>query len=202
MVKHKPLSNEIEDFVAVEFQTGQTTSTGKLVQGLTDFMAGKSIAYESYGFGINSYDIWKRTFTQVLNKGIVMETWKHKIYWVVQEPIYKYFETRYNLAGIGYRDEHATVFALYDLARTETRFDLVTTRKVSASIDQLFTAFRNNPHIPSLGTFTQGLQDRISGQAQLSLRLDRPSRATHLDVKPPTESGRVRDAEETEDRLL
>jgi Restriction endonuclease NotI len=43
MLKHKPLSNEIEDFVAIEFQTGQTTGTGKLVQGLVDFMAGKSI---------------------------------------------------------------------------------------------------------------------------------------------------------------
>lgn len=202
MLKHKPLSSEIEDFVAIEFQTGQTTGTGKLVQGLIDFMAGKSIVYQSYNFGINSYDIWKRTFTQVLNKGIVMETWKHKIYWVVQEPIYQNFETRYNLTDIGYSDEHATVFALYDLVPSKTRFDLVTTRKVSASIDQLFAAFRNNPHIPSLGSFIQGLQAKISGQAQLSLRLDRPSKATTLDIKPPSESGRVRDADDEEEERL
>ncbi len=41
MVKHKPLSREIEDFVAIEFQTGQTTSTGRLVQALKDFQRGQ-----------------------------------------------------------------------------------------------------------------------------------------------------------------
>lgn len=30
-VKHKPMSPEIEDFAAIEFQTGQTTGTGQLV---------------------------------------------------------------------------------------------------------------------------------------------------------------------------
>ena len=29
MVRHKPLSSEIEDFVVIEFQTGQTTGTGE-----------------------------------------------------------------------------------------------------------------------------------------------------------------------------
>ena len=67
MLKHKPLSIDIEDFIVVEFQTGQTTGTGKLVGGLTDFMAGRNITYESYKFGLNTYDVWKRTFTQILN---------------------------------------------------------------------------------------------------------------------------------------
>jgi hypothetical protein len=131
-----------------------------------------------------------------------MESWKHKIYWVVQEPIYKDFERRYNLANLGYSDQHSTVFALYDLVPSKTRFDLVTTRKVSVSIDQLFAAFRNNPHIPSLDSFIQGLQAKMSGQAQLSLRLDHPSKTTRLDIKPPSESGKVRDAESDEERLF
>ncbi len=38
MVQHKPLSTHVEDFVAIEFQTGQTTSTGKLVEGFKTFM--------------------------------------------------------------------------------------------------------------------------------------------------------------------
>ena len=94
LVKHRPLSSEIEDFVVIEFQTGQTTGTGQLVQGLKDFLAGESIVYKSYNFGINAYDIWKRTFTQVLAKGIILENWGRKIYWVVQEPIYHDFEQR------------------------------------------------------------------------------------------------------------
>ena len=87
MVKHKPLSSDIEDFVIIEFQTGQTTSTGKLVQALKECLGGKGIKGKSYAFGLNMADIWKRSFTQILNKGIVLEKWGHKIYWVVQEPV-------------------------------------------------------------------------------------------------------------------
>jgi len=51
MVKHRPFSSEIEDFVVVEFQTGQTTGTGKLVEGLKDLMKGDDLQGRSYGFG-------------------------------------------------------------------------------------------------------------------------------------------------------
>jgi hypothetical protein len=199
MLKHKPMSVEIADFVVIEFQTGQTTGTGKLVEGLTDFLAGRSLAYKSYNFGLNTYDIWKRTFTQILNKGVVMESWKHKIFWVVQEPIYKNFETRYNLQDIGFHNKHSTVFALYDLKPSREKFDLIATRKTSASIDQLFASFRHNPNIPSLETFVKSLQAKIIGQAQISLRLDQPTERLSLDVKRPTSSGRVREDPDEED---
>ena len=52
MVKHKPLSSEIEDFVAVELQTGQTTNTGGLVQALQDYLASHVVAGENYRFGL------------------------------------------------------------------------------------------------------------------------------------------------------
>lgn len=38
LVKHKQLSDEIEDFCVVEFQTDSTTGTGKLVNALKDYM--------------------------------------------------------------------------------------------------------------------------------------------------------------------
>ena len=96
MVKHKPLSTVVEDFAVIELQTGQTTSTGKLVQGFKDLMETGTIAPKAtYNFGINTYDIWKRTFTQILNKGIILEKWKRKIFWVVQEPIFEYFRVKY-----------------------------------------------------------------------------------------------------------
>lgn len=193
MLKHKPMTAEIADFVAIEFQTGQTTGTGKLVEGLKDFLKGESFIYKSYNFGLNTYDVWKRTFTQILNKGVIMESWKRKIFWVVQEPIYKYFESRYNLQNIGFHDKHSTVFALYDLKPSPEKFDLIATRKTSASIDQLFASFRHNPNIPPLETFLESLQAKIIGQAQISLRLDQPSQRVSLDVRRPTSSGLVRE---------
>ncbi len=199
MVKHRPMSLEIEDFAVIEFQTGQTTGTGELVKGLKAFMAGEDVTYRSYNFGVNYYDIWKRTFTQVLNKGIILENWGRKIYWVIQEPVYAYFENRYNLQQLGFSAEHSTVFALYDLKRTAERFELVATRKISSTIDDLFAAFRNNPDIPPVGKFMATLEKKISAQAQISLSLGTTSRAPMLDVKPPTASGRIRETGDEEE---
>jgi hypothetical protein len=191
MVKHKPLSAVIEDFIAIEFQTGQTTGTGELVRGLKDFLVDQKPSYKSYGFGLNTYDIWKRTFTQILNKGVIMENWGKKVYWVVQEPIYKNFETRYSLQKLGFQSSHSTVFALYDIKPGRERFELIASRKISASMDQLFDAFRNNPNIPPVEAFLEMLKGKIEGEAQISLQLGRKTKVATIDVKPPTASGKV-----------
>ena len=194
MVKHKPMSPEIEDFAAIEFQTGQTTGTGQLVQGLKDYLRGESVFQKSYGFGLNIYDIWKRSFTQILNKGVIMENWQKKIYWVVQEPVYRYFETRYNLQNLEFQPQHSTVFTLYDLKRTKEAFELVASRKISASMDRLFSAFSSNPNIPSVEKFLEAIKRKIEGEAQIALRLGRPTKTPTIDVKPPTASGKVRES--------
>jgi hypothetical protein len=170
MVKHKPFSSDISDFVAVEFQTGQTTGTGQLVQGLKDCMKGEDIEGNSYGFGLNLADIWKRSFTQILNKGIVLENWGHKIYWVVQEPVYQDFLNRYNLNGMAYNDEHSTVFVIYDIRQHPEGYELFQTRIETSSIDDLFRAFRNNPNIPSKETFLNKLKAKLKGKMELKLK--------------------------------
>ncbi|MDY6986863.1 MAG: NotI family restriction endonuclease [Thermodesulfobacteriota bacterium] len=171
MVKHKPLSSHIEDFVIIEFQTGQTTSTGKLVQALKDYLRGKDVKGKSYAFGLNMADIWKRSFTQILNKGIVLEKWGHKIYWVVQEPVYQNLLDRYNLNGMGYRNKHTTVFAIYDLKSEKGKYNLFQTRIESSTIDNLFEAFRNNPNIPPKDAFVDKLQTKLRAKMQLKLNL-------------------------------
>jgi len=172
MVKHKPFSSEIEDFVVIEFQSGQTTGTGQLVKGLKDCLAGEDIEGRSYGFGLNFADIWKRSFTQILNKGIVLENWSHKIYWVVQEPVYQDFLNRYNLNGMTYDDGHTTVFAIYDLSSdADNKYNLFQTRIESSTIDDLFKAFRNNPNIPSRATFLKKLKTKLNATMELKLEL-------------------------------
>ena len=53
MLKHKPLSYEIEDFVIIEFQTGQTTGTGNLVKAFKDLLDGEDVKEKTYNFGLN-----------------------------------------------------------------------------------------------------------------------------------------------------
>ena len=65
---------EVEDFVSVEFQSDSITSTGALVQGITDFLQGRNLRSRSYKFGMNTYDSIKSAITQLMNKGIVYES--------------------------------------------------------------------------------------------------------------------------------
>ncbi|NOY60494.1 MAG: hypothetical protein GXO75_16405 [Calditrichaeota bacterium] len=194
MIKHKPMSIEIEDFVVIEFQTGQTTSTGKLVDGFRDFMANGCLNKELfYAFGINSYDIWKRTFTQILNKGIILEKWKKKIYWVVQDQIFEYFRKKYRLNTLHYDESHATIFALYDLKETKDSFSLYSTRILSSTIDDLFNAFRQNDDIPPVEQFIERLQTKIQKDLKLSLRLDIDKSSKYIDTQKPGSTGRIRE---------
>jgi len=194
MIKHKPVSIEIEDFVIIEFQTGQTTSTGKLVEAFLDYTkTGHFNEKFSYGFGINSYDIWKRTFTQILNKGIILEKWKKKIYWVVQDQIFQYFQKKYRLNTMSYNDSHSTVFTLYDLKKKENSLVLNQTRIFSSTIDDLFNAFRQNDEIPPVEEFIGRIQKKIKDNINLSLRLDAVNTTKYIDTPKPSSTGKVRE---------
>lgn len=169
MVKHKPFRAVVDDFVVIEFQGGETTSTGHLVRAFDDFRVGRDITNESYAFGFNSADIWKRTFTQILNKGIVVEHWGEKAYWVVQDFVFQNFLKRYSLKGMTYGETDATVFALYDLRETGTRYELYNTQMRSSSIDALFEAFRNKADIPEKDAFVAQLNRRLEARLQTGL---------------------------------
>ena len=161
LVRHKPMSSDIEDFVLIEFQTDQTTSTGKLVEGFRHFVAGQDIVGRTYRFGMNTYDTLKRSYTQILNKGIVVESWGQRIYWVFQEYVYRNLSQRYNL-DLAYDQNKAIVFDLYDLESQAGRLTLAHSRSLSATIDELFYALRHNPNIPKKDALVQALKKRIA----------------------------------------
>jgi len=163
LVRHKPMSSDIEDFVLIEFQTDQTTSTGKLVEGFRHFVAGQDIVGRTYRFGMNTYDTLKRSYTQILNKGIVVESWGQRIYWVFQEYVYRNLSQRYNL-DLAYDQNKAIVFDLYDLESQAGRLTLAHSRSLSATIDELFYALRHNPNIPKKDALVRALKKRIAKQ--------------------------------------
>ena len=174
LMKHRPISSEIIDFVVIEFQTGQTTATGGLVRALQEFMQGKEVIDRDYGFGLNYADTWKRTFTQVLTKGMVLEKWGHRIYWVLQEPVYQDFLNRYSLNGLGNDPGNSTVFAIYDMKRSAGAYRLSQTRVETTTVDHLFNAFRDNLDIPSKDVFLKRLSQKLKAHMELKLSLDEP----------------------------
>lgn len=170
IVKHKELSTEIEDFVVVELQTVDTTSTRALVKAIQEFMGGDDIYERRYKFGLNLANVWKRCFVQILREGVILERWGHKIYWIAQEPAYQYLLDSHGLHGMTFDRSHTTVFMIYDLLGQD-RYELVQTRVESETMNQLFFAFQNNVPIPSKDTFIQRLEARVRADQALNARL-------------------------------
>jgi hypothetical protein len=65
------------------------------------------------------------------------------------------------------------VFALYDLAPAGMGYNLTHQKFASASIDELFRAFRNKDNIPSREDFLKRLRGRITKHLYISLRAGR-----------------------------
>jgi len=170
LVRHKPMKAEVEDFVAVEFQADSTTSTGRLVEGFLDFMAGQDVQGKAYPFGMNTYDTIKRSITQLLNKGIVYEAWGTKGYWVIQEYIYTNLVHRYSLKEEGYLPEHACRFAMYNLVQKDNLLSLAPTRFVSTTVDEIYQSMRGNPRLPDKDGFVKVLNAKL--MARLILKFD------------------------------
>ncbi len=140
------------------------------------------------------YDIWKRTFTQILNKGIIMEKWEKKIFWVVQDPIFRYFQHKFRLSEMGYSGSHCSVFSLYDLKENEHRFELFTTRMFSSTVGALFDAFRRNDDIPPVEKFVERLESKLSGDMKIALHLSRKKAPVTFDAPKPDATGRIRES--------
>lgn len=161
LVRHKPMKPEVEDFVAVEFQTDSTTGTKGLVKGITDFYQGDDLRSESYKFGMNTYDSIKRAITQLMNKGIIYENWDTKCYWIIQEYIYANLISRYGFKTDGFSPSHASRFALYNLILDGDLLTLKPNRFISTTVEEVFQAMQNIPLMPTKDSFVQQLNDKL-----------------------------------------
>lgn len=171
IVKHEPMSAKIIDFVVVEVQGYQTTGTGGLVSGLEDAMVNPPNVKNTYKFGLNEYDIVKRTLIQMLHKGKVIEAWNQKIFWVMQEPLYDEFVRRYNINSLDYSGEDSTQFAVYDLIPTDSTYKLALKYYKSSTLDNLFDAFRYNFDVPDKEKFMDKLKEKLSSKLHSTLDL-------------------------------
>lgn len=173
IVRHRPMSSEILDFVVVEFQTVDTTMTGEVNRALDEFGQGIDITAQNYKFGLNWANVWKRCFIQVLNKGRVLDNWGQKSFWVVQEPTYDYFLHAYGLEAAMETDaQENTVFMVYDLKESNIGYSLANTRVHSTTVQKLLLAFSNNPNIPSKEQFVQRLEEKTKRGFSLKFESD------------------------------
>lgn len=141
-----------------------------MVQSINDFMAGVNISNQTYHMGINIDRTIRRFLAEVLDKGIVYETWGIKSYWVIQEYIYANLVKRYGLKQEGFSTEDASRFALQDFTPNGDMIKLQTTRYVSVSVDEIYQVMRNDSGLPSKTRFIAALNDRLKRTIELGIR--------------------------------
>jgi len=161
LVKHKPISHEIENFCVVEFQTCSTTGTGKLVNAIQDFMNGDNIENKSYPYGMNTYNDIKLSFIQMLNKGQVFEIWNKKIIWVIQGFLYDNMVNRFRLKNMDFNNENANIFLVCDIDYScAERFEIVSKGAYSSTTENLMKAFKSS-ELPKIDDFLKILHEKL-----------------------------------------
>jgi hypothetical protein len=160
LVKHKPISNKIDDFCIVEFQSDSTTGTGELVRALKDFMGGVDILENKYKFGMNTYNTIKLSYIQMLIKGQVMEKWNKNIIWVMQKFVYDNMVKRFKIIDLDYKKQDYTKYFIYDLKSNKGIYNLQLVDKASTTVSNLIRAFTHQP-TPSLDEFVSVLENKI-----------------------------------------
>jgi len=168
LVKHKPISNKVDEFCVVEFQSDSTTGTGKLVNALKDFMDGYDVTKKNYSFGMNTYNTIKLSYIQMLIKGQVMESWNKNAYWIMQEFVFDNMANRFHLENLDFDKKLNTHYYLYDLIEKGKiqRLEFIT--KKSTSVNNLLTAFTHQP-IPNIDNFVKKLEEKIKLKVGLLL---------------------------------
>lgn len=168
LVKHKPISNKVDDFCIVEFQSDSTTGTGELVQALKDFMKKKDVLQNKYHFGMNTYNTIKLSYIQMLVKGQVMEKWGKNIFWIMQRFVYNNMVNRFCLTDLDYNTNHRTQYHIYDLVKNGEIYNLKLVDKKSTTISNLLRAFTHQS-TPNIDTFIEVLESKIKLKLGLTI---------------------------------
>jgi len=171
LVKHKPLSSDIEDFCVVEFQSDSTTGTGELVEALKDFMKNNknpNAQEKHYAFGMNTYNTIKLSYIQMLVKAQVLESWNKKIFWVMQNFVFDNMVSRFHLNNLEFDENVTTQYHIYDLEKSNHLYQLSLKSKYSSTVSNLLKAFTHQS-IPSKEEFIKLLQQKINLKVGLTL---------------------------------
>ena len=80
--------------------------------------------------------------------------------------IYANLVARYGFKSGGFSPEHASIFALYDMAPNDNRLTLKHTRFISTTVEEVYQAMRHKPLMPAKDEFVKTLNRK------LRLRLD------------------------------
>ncbi len=128
-------NGEVEDFLCVEFQAAGTTGTPW--QAVLEFKATRAFADSSYPYGINwANEFMKTMMQQVYKKGKIVEHWKRKIVFVLQDVGLDYLRSACDTSGLRLANDNDPVhFCTFRLSWNKNKWELEFVEKVSTDIE-------------------------------------------------------------------
>jgi hypothetical protein len=126
---------KIEDFLCVEFQAAGTT--GSPWQAVLDYKKHGQFLQNSYPFGINwANEFAKTMMQQVYKKGKIIDFWKQKIIFVVQDVAIDYLRSAVDTKDLRPKNANDPIhFCTFKMNWKESRWSLDFHEIVSTNLD-------------------------------------------------------------------
>lgn len=126
---------DVIDFLCVEFQAGGTT--GSPWQAVLDFKEHGQFMEPSYPYGINwANEFMKTMMQQVYKKGKIIDFWKHKIVFVIQDIALDYLRHAVDTSDLRIANENDPIhFCTYKMVWSNDKWVLEFAEAVSTDLD-------------------------------------------------------------------
>lgn len=165
-VAAKMKSSIIEDFICVELQAAGTT--GSPWPGVVDFKQTGRFKQQNYKYGINwANEFLKTMMQQVYKKGMVVEHWKKKIVFVIQDVGLDYIQSSTDAGDLrDATDEDAIHFCTFRTVWDESRnaWQLKFSRRVSTNTEGVrkMLGGAHEDRFPTITEFQNKIRARLS----------------------------------------
>jgi len=161
-------NNEIVDFIGLELQTNDTTSSGPLYDARNDFFAGE--LKPSYKYGLNWKMTAKLVLKQTLDKSAVFMSWKKRYVWAMQDTLLERMRGYADMSGFSAADAstHEVFFHAYEVLPDEPRYRLQLKERLGADLEGVALANAAPSNIKT--EILDGLQLILKQQARQQTR--------------------------------
>ncbi len=157
-------TGKIKDFLCVEFQAAGTTGTPW--EAILEFKENREFKSTTYNYGINwANEFVKTMMQQVFKKGKIIEYWKHKIIFVVQDVGMDYIKYATDASGIRAADPNDPIhFCTFRLVWKDTKWAFEFVERVSTDLDGINKILGGalEEEYPSVVKFVENIERKVT----------------------------------------
>ena len=149
----------IKDFLCVEFQAAGTTGTPW--QAVLDIKKHGEFKHDKYPYGINwANEFLKTMMQQVYKKGRIVDSWRRKIVFVIQDVGLEYLKSAVDSTDLREADDSDPIhFCTFEMRWNNTKWNLVLKERLSTSLEGInkILGGAGSEHYPTVEEFTRNV---------------------------------------------